>query len=208
MTHTLRSLLSLLPLLLLPVVLSLFVPGQLHAQANRVSSIPGMKPERMWLPSSQEYLRPWLELAVLESMENPDCAEVMYARLNEYRTQTAEPAFTILCRKDYRTTFNLVYLISQLDPNYRVPAARPGPELFEDDSRGTERSQALQELRDTLIRENMVPAESATPAPPAQSRPATQAPRAPARRLDDLSLDLDEMMRSPPSSSDAAPTLF
>lgn len=73
---------------------------------------------RMWLPESAANLHPFLELAVAEALRDTTCTEVLYARLNEYRTIYEEPTFTILCKKDYKSTFNKVYHITELDPEY------------------------------------------------------------------------------------------
>lgn len=75
-------------------------------------------PTRMWLPESASHLHPFLELAVAEALRDTTCTEVLYARLNEYRTIYEEPTFTILCKKDYKSTFNKVYHITELDPEY------------------------------------------------------------------------------------------
>lgn len=73
---------------------------------------------RLWLPESSAHLHPFLELAVAEALRDTTCTEVLYARLNEYRTIYEEPTFTILCKKDYKSTFNKVYHITELDPEY------------------------------------------------------------------------------------------
>lgn len=75
-------------------------------------------PTRMWLPESAIHLHPFLELAVAEALRDSTCTEVLYARLNEYRTTYEEPTFTILCKRDYKSTFNKVYHITELDPEY------------------------------------------------------------------------------------------
>jgi len=75
-------------------------------------------PTRLWLPASAAHLHPFLELAVAEALRDPSCTEVLYARLNEYRTIYEEPTFTILCKKDFKSTFNKVYQITELDPEY------------------------------------------------------------------------------------------
>ncbi len=74
--------------------------------------------ERLWLPASASNLRPFLVMAVNKVKEDPACAEVLYARLNEYRTIYEEPTFTILCQKDPKTTFNRVVKITKVDPEY------------------------------------------------------------------------------------------
>jgi len=74
--------------------------------------------ERLWLPASATNLRPFLVMAVNKVKEDPACVEVLYARLNEYRTIYEEPTFTILCQKDPKTTFNRVVKITEVDPEY------------------------------------------------------------------------------------------
>jgi hypothetical protein len=74
--------------------------------------------ERLWLPASATNLRPFLVMAVNKVQEDPACVEVLYARLNEYRTIYEEPTFTILCQKDPKTTFNRVVKITEVDPEY------------------------------------------------------------------------------------------
>ncbi|MES3007511.1 MAG: hypothetical protein V4751_07050 [Pseudomonadota bacterium] len=73
---------------------------------------------RLWLPESAQHLHQFLEMAVAQALQDANCTEVLYGRLNEYRTIYEEPTFTVLCKKDYKTTFNKVYHITELDPNY------------------------------------------------------------------------------------------
>lgn len=73
---------------------------------------------RMWLAESAAHLHPFLELAVAEALRETTCTEGLYARLNEYRSIYEEPTFTILCKKDYKSTFNKVNHITELDPEY------------------------------------------------------------------------------------------
>lgn len=75
-----------------------------------------VKPHRLWLPNSQENLRELLVAAAHRALQDPDCAEVLYGRLNEYRTENDETAFTILCMRDPRYTFNLIFSAADLDP--------------------------------------------------------------------------------------------
>lgn len=75
-----------------------------------------IRPERLWLPSGSSHLRDMLNLAALRALEHPDCKELLYGRMNEFRTENAETAFTILCLKDERTTFNLVFYAKDLAP--------------------------------------------------------------------------------------------
>lgn len=79
---------------------------------------PVTESERLWLPASAANLRPFLVMAVNKVLEDPACVEVLYARLNEYRTIYEEPTFTILCQKDPKTTFNRVVKITEVDPEY------------------------------------------------------------------------------------------
>lgn len=81
-------------------------------------SVAETDPSRLWPPASAQHLLPFLKLAVAEALQDATCTEVMYARLNEYRTVYEEPTFTILCKKDYKTTFNKVYQVTELDPEY------------------------------------------------------------------------------------------
>lgn len=81
-----------------------------------VSAAEAIKPHRLWLPSSQENLRDLLVAAAQQALQDPDCAEVLYGRLNEFRSENDETAFTILCMRDPRYTFNLVFNASDLEP--------------------------------------------------------------------------------------------
>ena len=83
-----------------------------------VASAQDVTSERLWLPASASNLRPFLVMAVNKVKEDPACVEVLYARLNEYRTIYEEPTFTILCQKDPKTTFNRVVKITEVDPEY------------------------------------------------------------------------------------------
>lgn len=84
--------------------------GVVAAEAGAVKS------HRLWLPPSQENLRDLLVAAAHQALQDPDCAEVLYGRLNEYRTENDETAFTILCMRDPRYTFNLVFNADDLKP--------------------------------------------------------------------------------------------
>jgi hypothetical protein len=83
-----------------------------------------VRPDRLWLSGSNSSLRPLLTAAAYKALENPDCSEVLYGRLNEYRTEHVGTAFTILCMKDARTTFNLVFYASDLG-DVAMPASNP-----------------------------------------------------------------------------------
>lgn len=95
-----------------------------------------VKAHRLWLPSTQENLRELLVAAAHRALQDPDCTEVLYGRLNEYRTENDETAFTILCMRDPRYTFNLVFNASDLEP------AETEPEVISN----TEDLQRLREL--------------------------------------------------------------
>lgn len=86
------------------------------AAAEAETDTAAVPPHRLWLPSSQENLRELLVAAAHRALEDPDCAEVLYGRLNEYRSENDETAFTILCLRDPRYTFNLVFQASDLQP--------------------------------------------------------------------------------------------
>lgn len=89
--------------------------------AGGLSAAEAVKPHRLWLPSSQSNLRGLLEAAANRALEDPDCTEVLYGRLNEYRTENEGTAFTILCMRDPRYTFNLVFHASELEPAESEP---------------------------------------------------------------------------------------
>lgn len=86
--------------------------NQTEATANAAPVLP----HRLWLPARQENLRDLLVAAAHRALQDPDCAEVLYGRLNEFRSENDETAFTILCMRDPRYTFNLVFNASDLEP--------------------------------------------------------------------------------------------
>lgn len=143
--------------------------------------------ERLWLPATAANLRPFLVMAVNKVMEDPACVEVLYARLNEYRTIYEEPTFTILCQKDPKTTFNRVVKITEVDPEY-FTRLQAGAEAASQAQRLTPEIEAL---RQQLLAPSGAPADAAPAAPitpaaatatstePATTAPAT-APVAPA----------------------------
>lgn len=152
------------------------------------SDNPRFKPERMWLPVSAQHLRPYLSIAVEQALEDEECAEILYARLNDYRTAYEEPTFTVLCKKDYKTTFNHVYKASDLDEFYDVKAA--------ESEAAADRSTALVPDIEALRQSLIAPAASISNAAPAAVQiPEPQQQDAPRARSDedpnDLSLDLD-----------------
>jgi len=120
-----------------PVIAAEINPGKVSSEQN---SADESRRERLWLPSRHRQLRPLLEAAALQALEQPECREVLYGQLNEYRTERTEPTFTILCLYDARTTFNLIYLASELDAGENAASADTGQPLRED----------MQRLRDLL----------------------------------------------------------
>jgi hypothetical protein len=73
-----------------------------------------IREERLWLPASHSQMRPLLLEAAQRALQHPECVEVLYGRLNEFRTESGETAFTILCMKNARSTFNQVFRLSDL----------------------------------------------------------------------------------------------
>lgn len=141
--------------------------------------------ERMWLPGSAQHLRPFLLMAMDRALEDQTCTEVLYARLNEYRTIYEEPTFTILCKKDYKTTFNKVYNITEIDPDYNSRIAESQAAAANADNL----SSAIEALRQQLV----APSEVVVPAPVAEPATEEEPAAAPVLQEDpnDLSLDLD-----------------
>ncbi len=140
-------------------------------------SVAETDPSRLWLPASAQNLRPFLKLAVAEALQDATCTEVMYARLNEYRTVYEEPTFTILCKKDYKTTFNKVYHITELDPEYNNRIAQREV--------ATQNSVVLTDEIKTLRQQLLAPVE---PSKPTATVELLQPPQN--EDPNDLSLDL------------------
>ncbi|MDP1933182.1 MAG: hypothetical protein Q8L60_17165 [Gammaproteobacteria bacterium] len=140
--------------------------------------------ERMWLPASAQHLRPFLLMAMERALEDQTCTEVLYARLNEYRTIYEEPTFTILCKKDYKTTFNKVFQITEIDPEYNSRIAESQAAA----ANANNLSGAIEALRQQLI----APSEVVTPAPLPTPAPTAAPAAIPHLQEDpnDLSLDL------------------
>ncbi|WP_169792274.1 hypothetical protein [Pseudohongiella spirulinae] len=97
-----------------------------------------VRPERLWLPPAFAQYSDALSTAAELALEHPDCREVLYGRLNEFRSAQTEISFTILCMKDARSTFNQVFALADLLDN---PAA---------DARRAARQQELEQLRGLL----------------------------------------------------------
>ncbi len=161
----------------------------LHAQSA------DNKFERSWLPASAQHLRPFLLMAMERALEDPACTEVLYARLNEYRSVYEEPTFTILCKKDYKTTFNKVFNITVLDPNYNSRIAESQAAA----ANAGNLSSAIDALRQQLV----APSEAVPPQPiETQVRvrePAPEPEPIPLLHEDpnDLSLDLSLDLGTP-----------
>lgn len=68
-----------------------------------------LNPNRLWLPPQQSKVAGLLLTAANRALEHPECAEVLYGGLNEFRTEREGTSFTIMCIKDARTTFNQVF---------------------------------------------------------------------------------------------------
>lgn len=69
---------------------------------------------RLWLPPQHRESAGRLLTAAIVALEHPDCGEVLYGGLNEYRTEREGKSFTIMCIKDARTTFNQIFFASDL----------------------------------------------------------------------------------------------
>lgn len=77
---------------------------------------------RLWLPAQHVASAGSLLAAAHRALEHPDCAEVLYGGLNEFRTEREGTSFTIMCIKDARTTFNQIFFQSDL-PSASAPFA-------------------------------------------------------------------------------------
>ncbi|MDT8427173.1 MAG: hypothetical protein RQ757_00230 [Pseudomonadales bacterium] len=156
--------------------------------------IADLPPDRMWLPRDSEYLRPYLNAAVLRALANDDCKQMLYARVNEFRSQDSDPVFTILCLKDRRTTFNLVFPIAELDPSYLAPSRTEMEAAGQNEDAAEPLSPMLQELRELLLLDPGQVISAPVPVPPASS----SEPARPSRDPQSLDLDLEEMLQASP----------
>lgn len=109
-----------------------------------------VRPERLWLPPAFAQYSDALSTAAELALEHPDCKEVLYGRLNEFRSENSEISFTILCMKDARSTFNQVFALAELLDN---------PEA---DARRAARQQELEQLRGLLQPSSRPDSNSAT----------------------------------------------
>mgnify|MGYP003658482073 CR=1 FL=1 len=150
--------------------------------------------ERLWLPASSAHLRPFLQMAVNLAMEEEGCNDVLYARLNEYRTIYEEPTFTILCKTDAKTTYNRVVPITEVDPEYFAKIQRS------EDAADTARTLTpeIEALRNQLLSPSSAASSNGTAAAAPAASPSAGADEDP----NDLTLDLQ---RQAPAASTAAP---
>jgi len=121
--HLRHGVLLSLFLLVSPAALSQ-LSGQPVDTGNAIKQHPKMplKTTRLWLPPQHAASAGLLLAAANRALEHPDCAEVLYGGLNEFRTEREGTAFTIMCIKDPRTTFNQIFHESDL-----VAVATPAP---------------------------------------------------------------------------------
>lgn len=160
--------------------------------------------ERLWLPPAAVHLMPALEEAARRALAHPDCTQVLYGRLNEYRTEHNEPAMTILCQIDARTTFNLVFRVDEL-----IIEDSDGSDLvFTTDNAESN----LETLRRALMANPDVAPQASNQDTNEQGNPdenegenqrstVTTDPRS-------LELGLDELLRRPPPQTNDAPEIF
>jgi hypothetical protein len=125
--------LSIFSLFLLPALG--LTPGAVQAQSISDGSTELLDEKeiaRLWLPASYSHFQNQLVLAARRAARHEDCQEVLYGRLNEYRTERDEPSFTIMCMKDVRTTFDQVFFASELDgESLDEPKQQPTSEELE-----------------------------------------------------------------------------
>ncbi|MGM0633745.1 MAG: hypothetical protein ACQETO_11325 [Pseudomonadota bacterium] len=162
------------------------------------SSSPILSAERLWLPPSQEHLLPVLQRAVEMALSDPDCGQVLYGSLNEFRTGRGEPALTILCQQDARTTFNLVYRVSEVRATMAESTTTTASGDGEDN---------LDALRRLLMSDEELRRQ---PTSGASGQDSSAADEAGGEEQDErsLELDLDDLMRDRRRPSDDPPELF
>lgn len=73
-----------------------------------------LKTDRLWLLPRHAEFAGLLERAARQALQHPDCNQVLYGSLNEFRTGRTGTSFTILCMQDARTTFNQVFFADDL----------------------------------------------------------------------------------------------
>lgn len=183
------------PLLRHPVFSLLLASCLVAAPVAAAEDKPTVNPERLWLPPSSAHLMPMLEYAAELALSNPDCREVLYGRLNEFRSgRGEEPVLTILCQQDPRSTFNVVYQASELE------AALYSDEIqFSDEDPASN----LEALRQLLMSDDELRGQS-------RDLPADSNPEAPddTEEGPDLELELEDLLRDRPRPSEDPPELF
>lgn len=139
---------------------------------------------------------PMLAYAAELALSDPDCNQVLYGRLNEYRTENGEePTMTILCQQDPRTTFNLVYQASDLEA--AMPAA--DTEFSDEDADSN-----LDALRNLLMSNSELREQQR-----GESDSSGDGEETTESRDDlDLELELEEMLRNRERPSEDPPELF
>lgn len=152
----------------LALVLFCIFAAASHAQetAQPVESAINMHPKtpldanRLWVPPRQSAFADLLLTAANLALEHPDCAEVLYGALNEYRTEREGTSFTIMCIKDARTTFNQIFFASDLPGNQtQTPEGGVAPEAEIERRRESERRAEIERLR------QLIPGGQQAPAP-------------------------------------------
>lgn len=148
----------------LPFIATVLVIAALTSPAHAADT----RSERLWLPASASNLRPFLQMAVDLALTDEDCTDVLYARLNEYRTIYEEPTFTILCKFNAKRTFNRVIPITEVDPDYYAKL-EAGQEAL---NTARNLSSDINAIRQQLLNSAPAPATTTpTPAAPVQEDP-------------------------------------
>lgn len=174
-------------------VLSLLLASCFASVTAAAEETPAVNPERLWLPPSSAHLMPMLEYAAELALSNPDCEQVLYGRLNEFRSgQGDEPVLTILCQQDPRTTFNVVYQASELED-----ALYSDDVEFSDDDAASN----LEALRQLLMSNAELREQN-------RNQPENANPDTPDAAEDDLELELEDLLRERPRPSENPPELF
>lgn len=119
---------------------------------------------RLWLPPQHAASAGLLLAAANRALEHPDCAEVLYGGLNEFRTEREGTSFTIMCIKDARTTFNQIFHESDL-----AAATTPAPV---DESGSQEEFDRLRNLLRSPSGQQTTPEPAEQQQPPTDSGPA------------------------------------
>lgn len=89
-------------------------PGLTGESAATQTLSRELRTNRLWLLPRHAELTDLLHRAGRQALQHPDCNEVLYGSLNEFKTDRIGTSFTILCMKDARTTFNQVFFAEDL----------------------------------------------------------------------------------------------